>query len=64
MKIGHKIMKNPCRIVENFGYVHLSAGDLLRAERKAPGSQVKEMRERSRAEDPVDNSTDPHSTFS
>ena len=23
------------KIVENFGYVHLSAGDLLRAERKA-----------------------------
>ena len=28
------------RIVENFGFVHLSAGDLLRAERKAPGSEV------------------------
>merc|ERR1712020_102299 len=27
------------RIVEKFGYVHLSAGDLLRAERKTPGSE-------------------------
>jgi len=31
------------RIVENFGYVHLSAGDLLRAERKAPGSEFGEL---------------------
>ncbi len=31
------------KIVENFGYVHLSAGDLLRAERKAPGSQFGEL---------------------
>ena len=28
-----------CRLVEKFGYVHLSAGDLLRAERKS-GSEV------------------------
>merc|ERR1712012_727468 len=27
------------RIVEKFGYVHLSAGDLLRAERNTPGSE-------------------------
>ena len=27
-------------IVEKFGYVHLSAGDLLRAERKREGSEV------------------------
>ena len=31
------------RIMENFGYVHLSAGDLLRAERKIPGSQHREI---------------------
>lgn len=31
------------KIVENFGYVHLSAGDLLREERKAPGSQFGEL---------------------
>jgi len=31
------------RIVEKFGYVHLSAGDLLRAERKSPGSQYGEL---------------------
>merc|ERR1712025_1262706 len=31
------------RIVENFGHVNLSAGDLLRAERKAPGSQYGEL---------------------
>lgn len=30
------------RIVQNFGYVHLSAGDLLRAERARPGSKVGE----------------------
>ena len=29
------------KIVEQFGFVHLSAGDLLRAERKSPGSQVR-----------------------
>ena len=29
-----------CRIVENFGHVHLSAGDLLREERAKPGSEV------------------------
>ena len=29
------------RIVENFGHVHLSAGDLLREERKKPGSEVR-----------------------
>ena len=28
------------RIVEKYGHVHLSAGDLLRAERASPGSQV------------------------
>jgi len=28
------------KIVEQFGHVHLSAGDLLRAERASPGSQV------------------------
>jgi UMP-CMP kinase len=27
------------RIVEKFGFVHLSAGDLLREERNTPGSQ-------------------------
>jgi len=31
------------RIVESFGHVHLSAGDLLRAERKSPGSQFGEL---------------------
>jgi len=31
------------RIVEKYGYVHLSAGDLLRAERAAPGSQFGEL---------------------
>jgi len=31
------------KIVEQFGFVHLSAGDLLRAERKAPGSQFGEL---------------------
>ncbi len=31
------------RIVQNFGYVHLSAGDLLRAERQRPGSKVGEQ---------------------
>ena len=31
------------RIVKNFGYVHLSAGDLLRAERQRPGSKVGEQ---------------------
>jgi hypothetical protein len=30
------------RLVQNFGYVHLSAGDLLRAERQRPGSKVGE----------------------
>ena len=33
---------NCARIVEEFGYVHLSAGDLLRAER-ASGSELGEM---------------------
>ena len=28
------------RIVEHFGHVHLSAGDLLREERAKPGSEV------------------------
>ena len=28
------------RIVEKYGHIHLSAGDLLRAERASPGSQV------------------------
>lgn len=31
------------KIVENFGYVHLSAGDLLREERKNPGSEYGEL---------------------
>ncbi|RNA29834.1 UMP-CMP kinase [Brachionus plicatilis] len=31
------------KIVENFGYVHLSAGELLRAERQRPGSKVGEQ---------------------
>jgi len=31
------------RIVEQFGYKHLSAGDLLRAERKRPGSEMGEL---------------------
>lgn len=31
------------KIVENFGYVHLSAGDLLREERNRPGSQYGEL---------------------
>ncbi len=33
---------NCARIVDDFGYVHLSAGDLLRAER-ASGSKLAEM---------------------
>lgn len=35
------------RIVDRFGYVHLSAGDLLRAERNRPGSELAEMIEES-----------------
>lgn len=31
------------KIVEHFGYVHLSAGDLLREERKKPGSEYGEL---------------------
>ncbi|KAF4520591.1 hypothetical protein B566_EDAN006002 [Ephemera danica] len=31
------------RIVSNFGFVHLSAGDLLREERNTPGSQYGEI---------------------
>lgn len=31
------------KIVQHFGYVHLSAGDLLREERKRPGSQFGEL---------------------
>merc|ERR1712059_55382 len=31
------------KIVEQFGHVHLSAGDLLRAERAAPGSEFGEL---------------------
>lgn len=31
------------KIVDQFGYVHLSAGDLLRAERNRPGSELAEM---------------------
>ncbi|CAH1135946.1 unnamed protein product [Ceutorhynchus assimilis] len=31
------------KIVENFGYVHLSAGDLLREERNKPGSPYGEL---------------------
>jgi len=30
-------------IVDKYGYVHLSAGDLLRAERRAPGSEYGEL---------------------
>jgi UMP-CMP kinase len=29
--------------MKNFGFVHLSAGDLLRAERARPGSKVGEL---------------------
>jgi len=35
------------RIVEQFGYTHLSAGDLLRAERNRPGSEVGELIEKT-----------------
>lgn len=36
-----------CKLIcEEFGFKHLSAGDLLRAERQAPGSQYGEMIER------------------
>jgi len=36
-----------CKLIcEEFGYKHLSAGDLLRAERNSPGSQYGEMIER------------------
>lgn len=31
------------KIVDKFGYIHLSAGDLLRAERNTPGSQYGEL---------------------
>lgn len=31
------------KIVDDFNYVHLSAGDLLRAERNRPGSELAEM---------------------
>lgn len=31
------------RIVETYGYVHLSAGDLLREERTRPGSEFGEL---------------------
>lgn len=31
------------KIVDEFGYVHLSAGDLLRAERSSPGSEYGEL---------------------
>ncbi|XP_038616095.1 UMP-CMP kinase [Tachyglossus aculeatus] len=34
------------RLVEKYGYTHLSAGDLLRAERKRPGSQYGELIEK------------------
>uniref|UniRef100_A0A8C8RAR8 UMP-CMP kinase n=1 Tax=Pelusios castaneus TaxID=367368 RepID=A0A8C8RAR8_9SAUR len=34
------------RIVEKYGYTHLSAGDLLRDERKRPGSQYGELIEK------------------
>lgn len=30
------------KVVENFGYVHLSAGDLLRSERNRPDSKIGE----------------------
>lgn len=35
------------KIVDKYGYVHLSAGDLLRAERNRPGSELAEMIEES-----------------
>lgn len=35
------------KIVTEFGYVHLSAGDLLRAERNRPGSEFGELIETS-----------------
>lgn len=35
------------KIVDTFDYVHLSAGDLLRAERNRPGSDLAEMIEES-----------------
>lgn len=31
------------KIVNEYGYVHLSAGDLLRAERNRPGSEFAEL---------------------
>lgn len=31
------------KIVNEYGYVHLSAGDLLRAERNRPGSKLGEL---------------------
>ena len=34
------------RIVQNFGHVHLSAGDLLREERAKPGSEVSQREKR------------------
>jgi len=34
------------RIVKTFGYTHLSAGDLLRAERRRPGSEVGQLIEK------------------
>lgn len=34
------------KIVDEFNYVHLSAGDLLRAERNRPGSDLAEMIEK------------------
>ena len=36
----YTVVALPNRIVEKYGHVHLSAGDLLRAERASPGSQV------------------------
>ena len=39
--IDPRVQGTQCaRIVENFGHVHLSAGDLLREERAKPGSEV------------------------
>jgi UMP-CMP kinase len=33
-------------VLQTFGYTHLSAGDLLRAERQRPGSEVGQLIEK------------------
>ena len=40
MTVTKQLSFCPTRIVEKYGHIHLSAGDLLRAERASPGSQV------------------------